>query len=74
MYGRTREEARRQPTRLLERADQGISAAAERWTVANYHPAGRWSWGRTRRLHSLLVAMIFDRSDETVRVNEADEK
>jgi integrase len=40
VYGHTREEARRQLTRLLERADQGIPVAAESWTVANY--LGYW--------------------------------
>jgi integrase len=36
MYGRTREDVRRQLTKLLEQADQGIPAAAESWTLAKY--------------------------------------
>jgi integrase len=36
VYGRTREDVRRQLTKLLEQADQGIPVAAESWTVAKY--------------------------------------
>jgi site-specific recombinase XerD len=36
VYGRTREEVRRQLTKILEQADQGIPVAAENWTVAGY--------------------------------------
>src|SRR5208282_696293 len=36
VYGRTREDVRRQLTKILERADQGIPVAAENWTVAKY--------------------------------------
>ncbi|MGI8452014.1 MAG: N-terminal phage integrase SAM-like domain-containing protein [Streptosporangiaceae bacterium] len=36
LYGRTREDVRRQLTKLLEQADQGIPVAAESWTVAKY--------------------------------------
>jgi integrase len=36
IYGRTRDDVRRQLTRLLEQADQGIPVAAENWTVARY--------------------------------------
>jgi hypothetical protein len=36
MYGRTREDVRRQLTKLLEQADQGIPVAAESWTVDKY--------------------------------------
>ena len=36
VYGRTRDDVRRQLTKLLEQADQGIPVAAESWTVAKY--------------------------------------
>jgi hypothetical protein len=36
VYGRTHDDVRRQLTRLLEQADQGIPVAAENWTVARY--------------------------------------
>jgi Phage integrase, N-terminal SAM-like domain len=36
VYGRTREDVRRQLTKLLEQADQGIPVAAESWTLAKY--------------------------------------
>lgn len=36
MYGRAREDVRRQLTKLLEQADQGIPVAAESWTLAKY--------------------------------------
>jgi integrase len=36
LYGRTREDVRRQLTKLLEQADQGIPVAAENWTVEKY--------------------------------------
>jgi hypothetical protein len=36
VYGPTREDVRRQLTKLLEQADQGIPVAAESWTLAKY--------------------------------------
>jgi hypothetical protein len=36
VYGRTREGVRRQLTKLLEQADQGIPVAGENWTLAKY--------------------------------------
>jgi integrase len=36
LYGHTREDVRRQLTKLLEQADQGIPVAAENWTVGKY--------------------------------------
>jgi integrase len=36
VYGRTREDVRRQLTKILERADRGVPVAAENWTVAKY--------------------------------------
>jgi hypothetical protein len=36
VYGRTRKDVRRQLTKLLEQADQGIPVAAESWTLAKY--------------------------------------
>lgn len=36
LYGRTREDVRRQLTKLLEQADQGIPVAAESWLVEQY--------------------------------------
>src|SRR6202034_1966022 len=36
VYGRTHEDVRRQLTRLLEQADQGIPVSSENWTVARY--------------------------------------
>jgi Phage integrase, N-terminal SAM-like domain len=36
VYGRTRDDVRRQLTKLLEQADQGIPVAAESWTLAKY--------------------------------------
>jgi integrase len=36
VYGRTREDVRRQLTKILEQADRGIPVAAESWTVAKY--------------------------------------
>jgi hypothetical protein len=36
VYGSTREDVRRQLTKLLEQADQGIPVAAESWALAKY--------------------------------------
>lgn len=36
VYGRTREEARKNLTKLIEQSDQGIPIASQSWTVAEY--------------------------------------
>jgi hypothetical protein len=40
VYGHSRKDVRRQLTKILEQADQGIPVAAESWTIAKY-PAYR---------------------------------